>query len=969
MSAPFGMYGGYKAESPESRALGNFAADKFSYRDQAKNIIELNNSVGFMSGMMRKMQKGIDDANANVIQQIQSYFTDWLVLLGGGGDTGLDFGDLKYVIQAIGALFGFADENGNITVPVNLFNSAWHFFSNYIGITDNFQELINQLIDNAIATILDLFGEVPIVGQALQQFAVIVSDIRDLLTPIAGAVQALFDALNINLNDITGIGNLFGPFKPIFEALTTALNGVNLPDFSVTFHQIALWTTPFVDAVVLAINALTATVEFFTGTSDLNQLVDVFTGFLNIFSPIPAFNLFGTPPTSLFDTIPMGSFANTNANYLANPLFTDATSVAGATDWLWDGTVKHGVNVNAGSVKIIGDSGLHELYSNPISVVQGQKVPMSIFTMWDTLVATGTPIQLKAAAFIYDPVTGDTVEQDTLSEILDEITSPGTASTDWEELSGIYTVPSGVTEVRVALILNTVATSGNVWFSDGNFSKNVTDSIIQLFQIQGLQETLSGIDQFTQLVIDNFLHATTGLPTTGAWLTDFFTEVGSWFDDTQITAGTASDAKIDVNDLINSAANSFFGTNSIIAGFVSDARAAMDKIYNDVLQNTLTLQNMQAVDSSHKATGKSVYINFNNYADGPLPSIFDVSYTGPGTSTLGIVSGKACWRTRQNGNRDAFVRYNVAPTDTDFQFLQGAMSGVPQDAVSGGQPYFYALGRMSTAAQQAIDGGVSAVFARAWSTGSFFQYRADIGCIINGVETVWVSNIPLTWSTNMSFVCGVGTNLRQYQVFSGNSLVHSHTEVGTASKIGPNYRQWGSKPTIRSSSSGTPNDSGSLAGAAVADNELPAVKGSTAMYYRTNTTVETFNGGNVATALPANFFGFVGRASRDIATNTANGRFTVTEEGSYHVNGSILVNGTMSALCNLLVSVNGAVAGWGQPIVPDNAAGYILQGHWSLYLYAGDVVELGTIESGVTVANLTGEATGVKTRFDITKVG
>lgn len=197
MTAGGGIFGSqYKPDSPEARTLKGFSTDKFDYRDQQKNLIQLNNAVGYMSGYMRKMQKGIDDANQNFIQQIQSLISDIFVLVGGQGDTGFDFGDLKYVFQAWGALFGFGfNSDGTIALPVNLFGAAWHFFSNYLLPFGNFHDAMNMIIDAAIATMIDWFGDIPIVGQAVQQLAVFISNLRDLLLPAIDLLDGLMDIL------------------------------------------------------------------------------------------------------------------------------------------------------------------------------------------------------------------------------------------------------------------------------------------------------------------------------------------------------------------------------------------------------------------------------------------------------------------------------------------------------------------------------------------------------------------------------------------------------------------------------------------------------------------------------------------------------------------------------------------------------------------------------------------------------
>jgi len=284
MTSAIGIYGGYKPESGEARALGSFSADKFSYQDQQKNIIQLNNAVGYMSGYMRKMQKGIDDASQNFIQQIQGFISEIFILFAGGGDTGLDFGDLKYIFQAIGALFGFGDG----ILPINLFGAAWHFFSTYIIPVDNFHDLMDLIIDGAIASVLDLFGEVPILGQALQQLAVIISDIRDLLGPIIEALEEFFSAFDIDLGNISGIGDFFGPLKPIFDAFSEALDGISLPDFTPIFHAIAGWTQPVVDIIVAIINAASKFIKTITGQLTSTDLSNSLMAATAVMDPVGA---------------------------------------------------------------------------------------------------------------------------------------------------------------------------------------------------------------------------------------------------------------------------------------------------------------------------------------------------------------------------------------------------------------------------------------------------------------------------------------------------------------------------------------------------------------------------------------------------------------------------------------------------------------------------------------------------------
>jgi len=219
-----GAYGSYNYQSPESRALSSITQDSYDYRDQGKLITKLTGDVSYLATYMRKMQQGIDAANQNVIQQLQSLINDFLVLIGGGGDTGFDFGDLKYILQAIGSLFGFGS---GLSLPINLANAASHFFQEYMLGLANFDEAVNTIIDTAIATILDWFGEVPILGQAVQQLAVFITNIRDGLKNLVDNIIQAFTGIPI-------IGGAIGAVLTNFKNFFNGLFGQDTPKSTIT---------------------------------------------------------------------------------------------------------------------------------------------------------------------------------------------------------------------------------------------------------------------------------------------------------------------------------------------------------------------------------------------------------------------------------------------------------------------------------------------------------------------------------------------------------------------------------------------------------------------------------------------------------------------------------------------------------------------------------------------------------------
>ena len=336
MSAPFGMYGGYKRESTESRALGSITSDSYDYRDQAKFLSKMAGDVSYMAAYMRKMQRGIDSANENFIQQIQSLLNDFMVLLAGNGDTGLDFGDLKYVLQAIGALFGFGDG----PLPINLFAAAWHFFSTYILPVSNFQEAIEMIVDGLIAGVLDLFGEVPIVGQALQQFAVILSELRDIVMPLLEAVQGLFDAIGYAFDDD------LGPFGDLMTALNKAFGAITEPVAEALAPLLAIlatWTAPLMDGLTYIVQAVTNIINTLTngihdiqyyaesGFEPLQMLLDIIETLIDngILAVLDAGNIVGTLLASVIPALDASKIVSGIFNALQIPNLDAGKIVSG----------------------------------------------------------------------------------------------------------------------------------------------------------------------------------------------------------------------------------------------------------------------------------------------------------------------------------------------------------------------------------------------------------------------------------------------------------------------------------------------------------------------------------------------------------------------------------------------------------------------------------------------------------------
>lgn len=198
MSSPFSSQSSY--QSPEARALYNIGkAAKDTTRDFNKNISDLNTSVSFMSSYLTVMQKGIDDANKNILQKIQDFIEDLIIIFGGGeyGDSGFEWGDLGYIIQAIGALFGFQ----GIAGPINLLEAAAHFLGNFLEPLGLLGDIINGFIKSIFAFFAGLLSNVPIVGDALEEIVNNVADGINATTATADSAQTTANTANTNASD------------------------------------------------------------------------------------------------------------------------------------------------------------------------------------------------------------------------------------------------------------------------------------------------------------------------------------------------------------------------------------------------------------------------------------------------------------------------------------------------------------------------------------------------------------------------------------------------------------------------------------------------------------------------------------------------------------------------------------------------------------------------------------------------
>jgi hypothetical protein len=701
----------------------------------------------------------------------------------------------------------------------------------------------------------------------------------------------------------------------------------------------------------------------------------------------------GQFPQWLLPLVPVSSIGQTTPNLLANPNYASSIAVAGQGIWIYDGTQTHTAE-GSGSVKVIANGTLRALNSDPATPVsQGQILNLSHWLMWSGVSGVGACMQLSLQSYLAGQPVNSTVIQ--------AVTSPA-ASSAWTQLSGTYTVPAGVDAVRLQLQVLPACTTGTINWDDASLTKtnllqqswtqnlvgdmsNMTTQIIARAlqtDVVSLVNTL-GLGSFADVPssITSITNRLTNVAATGTFNSAFLSNMANHpllptvaipsLDATKIASGIMAIAQIptgqlnrtnitDLGSVTDHLMNGLFGAGSQYASMTpTQSRAAMDSIYSSVLLNTQNIQAMRSVNTGTDVSGTSVTVNFNQYPDGGLPSNFTTVYSGVGTSSIGITSGQAGWRVANNdGNRNAMICYNAAPTNTDFQIVRGTLASAPPGASSGGTPRIAACGRVNNPANP-----TTYVWARGYCTG-FLTYKGDIGCTVNGVETVWASNIPLTWSMDISMVFGVGGNPRRYQVYSGQTLVYDYTEVGTTSGLGAGFRYWGCRTEIKTGSNGA-NPPPAITSTSVSDNQAPTINGSSFRASRRNVAQVAASSGT--NRVPVNFFDTQEWISSDMTWDGLN--LTINTEGSYLVHIRYGINNIpTSRKADCAIYQNNAVdvlmgGAFADSYVGNSADG--MEGLAIVYINQGDTIQPGYYYSAAASNAFVGDSNGVSCYFEV----
>jgi hypothetical protein len=681
----------------------------------------------------------------------------------------------------------------------------------------------------------------------------------------------------------------------------------------------------------------------------------------------------GTLGQWILPLLPVGSIGQTSPNLLANPTYAGSSSVLPGAGWSWDGTTTHTAD-GSGSVKVVLDGTAHTLLSDPPTPVsQGQTLNLSHWIQWSGVTGSGGVFSLALVAYLAGAIVNNVT--------LQTITNPA-ATGAWQQLSGSYTVPSGVDSIRLQLNVAAAGTAGTANWDDASATKtqllaeswtaglpgdlsNLNTAVIaralqtdvmSLVNTLGLgsfssvgggltsitnrltglgtgglfdASMLGNIANIPQLLVGSVAgiggianigaalqqtwDATSGLGSGLGTLTGIIGRLtnlttGGLFnaaqlsnianipllsagsipglDATKIISGILAIGQIptgslgasnigDLQSVIDGTTNNLGGYSVPLTGTTQSlANTAMDTIFTTVISNAQQLSSLTQTTGGASNSGMSANVNFANYANGNLPAAFTVNYTGPGTSTIGILNGLAHWNVVANGNRSARAIYNIGPTLSDYQLVGATPNSGPgynyNSSQSGAN---YQIARSDLA-------GNNYVYSKFTSTGPL-SYNVELGTIVAGVKTVFAGPTAVTSNAALWLVAGTPTSPRQFQVLSGSSPILTYTDAGNVSQMGANYRYWGFGGDVLTSGSNTaaPGDGAAVS---VADHQPPSTIGSFFRQYRISTTTVNVNSGFAL--CPANFFDTVDRVTADFVFTPSTNSLTVGYEGTYYCN-------------------------------------------------------------------------------------
>ena len=428
---------GFGAPTPKSAQTQvlqqiDYREQPFANKDFVRNMQWLNESVTSLSQYQQLMQKSIDQANTNIIDQIGSFAADLLVVFAGLEPTGVDLGDLTYVLQGIGALLGI---NPDTPFPLNLAEAAGNMFDNFLAPLPQFTDLI---FDATIAWAETLgFSEAAV--DSIQEFS--------------DAVVSLYNGMD----DTFGIlGDMFGS---LLKAFGVGSGGLDLTGIRGFWDALGGFLSNILEGPNdLLMNVLSNIVVF---------IFKSLTWVANVLNPSNLFDALGMKyigpqlvPVVSSETDDWTVGSNINVTWVFDDTVTHANQdqINSGVNTGWWTVPYYTIDTSLGSFKTIGNSvSKRVIMQDTVSCTPGEEYYVSGYVKWD-----GIPAGIDTFGPCIVFFSGANEVSQTNVNI-----DPGHGATgDWQKLGQAIVVPQNVDGFRVGCRVSTELTTGTVWVDD-----------------------------------------------------------------------------------------------------------------------------------------------------------------------------------------------------------------------------------------------------------------------------------------------------------------------------------------------------------------------------------------------------------------------------------------------------------------------------------------------------------------------
>jgi hypothetical protein len=769
----------------------------------------IGDAAGFWGQQVREgIPRAIKDITGIDITGVVE-FMEWLVAQIG------ELLNLETWLELSQDLLGFFDwlwgaissALGGEFAPVNDFLKP--IFQFFVDLFDAFGDTFLPVLTAITGFLTWLWGLVEsVLGGAFDAVEDFLKPIFELLVNLFGSLGATF--LNVFEELINFFSDLFtntGDVSAWLSNITTnllsviaALTGGSVASLEDGISKITAFTQSLPSIGSLISGLMGSKVNPTTGTNTtLPDLIWWASQLLLSTSVIPSFNLFGTIPADLLALIGVGSIGNVTNNLITDAGFSASTTLQAGFGWSWDGT-NNATGSTGGTARVACDGGVKYLFSNLIPVSEGQQLTLSAKAKY-------TKGSAQAATIICGVRTynGDT---QTATQTIASLTATGTTSVGisgadaagFKAITGTYTVPANVTQVRLVLGV-TVGTTGTVvWFDEASLTKtnkldqglvtDLTGTLSELLPQGTFQDLLNRVGGLTgatvqqvQDVINGKLDPTSSLNgskiNAGNISSTFISELlATWTEGKQAIDGGAIPATATYGDLATALKGwgaNIVGLQSLTSAAVTSINQAISAANGVALRATNLETRMAAVElkaglpPGTPVTPPTIVSAFDDFERSSLGANWTVSYSGSNGSTLGIPNAHDAQYSNPSvtsvENRVAAIWAGTGSvSNSEYQKIYTTLGSRANPPAIGTTGFNDLIGRAAS--------GQRCLVCRFFGTGQVqFLYRMNSWTDV-AIGTFSIA-IPPTTGTGLEFYCGDKTVNDQTKLYAkiGSTII------------------------------------------------------------------------------------------------------------------------------------------------------------------------------------------------------